>query len=75
MKAILEFDLPEDDYEYRSAINGSSWRSVSLRMDEFLRQNIKYRQDLTEQERMVYESIRKELFEQLDRYNLDLDEA
>lgn len=74
MKAIIEFNLPEDMYEYKSAINGSSWRSVVTRMDEFLRQNIKYRQDLTERERMVYESIRTELLEQVNGYNLDFDE-
>ena len=74
MKAIIEFDLPEDEYEYKSAINGRKWRSVVMRMDEFLRQNIKYRQDLTERERMAYESIRTELLEQVERYNLDFDE-
>ena len=42
MKAILEFDLPEEKYEFDSAVNGCQWRSLVFDLDEKLRQDIKH---------------------------------
>tara|TARA_R110000824_G_scaffold275665_1_gene464318 strand:- start:394 stop:657 length:264 start_codon:yes stop_codon:yes gene_type:complete len=42
MKAILEFDLPEEQYEFDSAVNGRQWHSLVFDLDEKLRQDIKH---------------------------------
>tara|TARA_Y100001951_G_C11101477_1_gene162305 strand:- start:268 stop:531 length:264 start_codon:yes stop_codon:yes gene_type:complete len=42
MKAILEFDLPEEQYEFDSAVNGCQWHSLVFDLDEKLRQDIKH---------------------------------
>ena len=42
MKAILEFDLPEEKYEFDSAVNGCQWRNLLFDLDEKLRQDIKH---------------------------------
>ena len=42
MKAKLIFNLPEDDYDFQNAVNGSSWRAVVTEMDVWLREQVKY---------------------------------
>ena len=42
MKAILEFDLPEEQYEFDSAVNGCQWHNLVSDLDEKLRQDIKH---------------------------------
>lgn len=45
MKAILEFDLPDDKEEYDNSINGAKWRIVVEDLDNWLRTNTKYASD------------------------------
>ena len=45
MKAILEFNLPEDDHEFEMATSGSKFHSVLWDMDQYLRSKIKYAPD------------------------------
>jgi hypothetical protein len=45
MKAILEFNLPEDREEYDSASKGMDWALLVWHIDEFIRNKIKYEQD------------------------------
>jgi len=42
MKAVLEFNLPEDDHEFRMATTGANMHSVLWEYDQWLRGNIKY---------------------------------
>ena len=42
MKAILEFDLPEEQYEFDSAVNGCQWHNLVSDLEEKLRQDIKH---------------------------------
>jgi hypothetical protein len=42
VKAILEFNLPEEQYEFRCALNGARWRSVVEDLDNELRSILKY---------------------------------
>ena len=37
MKAILEFDLPEEASEHRLALDGGKWMSVCFEIDQWLR--------------------------------------
>lgn len=41
MTAKLTFNLPEEDYEFYSAVNGQKWRSTVVELDEFLRRAVK----------------------------------
>ena len=45
MKAILEFELPEDKEEYEAASRGMDWALLVLDIDQFIRNKIKYEQD------------------------------
>ena len=43
MKATLKFNLPEEQYQFESAVNGCQWHNLVSDLDEKLRQDIKHR--------------------------------
>jgi hypothetical protein len=45
MKAILEFNLPEDKEEFDVASRGMDWALLAWDIDQFIRNKIKYEQD------------------------------
>ena len=42
MKAILKFNLPEDQEEFNDATNGYNWKSVIQEFDEWARNILKH---------------------------------
>ena len=72
MKAKLEFDLPEENYEFSNAINGANMRSVLWEFDQWLRGKIKY-DHLTDEEFKTYQNCRDHLRNLLNEENIDLD--
>jgi len=42
MTAKLEFDLPDERYEFECAVNAEKWRSVIWELDQKLRSLVKY---------------------------------
>ena len=58
MKAILEFNLPEDHIEFELAVNGSKMHSVLWEMDQWLRAQYKYMPD-TEYSQDKYDTFEK----------------
>jgi hypothetical protein len=75
MKAILEFNLPEDQPEFNTAIKGSDWKHVCWEMDQLLRKHIKYDDNLSEDARGILEYIRGEFNAFMIDNNVDLYEA
>ena len=45
MKAILEYNLPEDKEEFDAASRGMDWALLVWHIDQFIRNKIKYEQD------------------------------
>ena len=45
MKAILEFNLPEDKEEFDVSSRGMDWALLTWDIDQFIRNKIKYEQD------------------------------
>lgn len=73
MKAILEFNLPEDQPEFNNAIKGGDWKHVCWEMDQLLRRNIKYvPDDVNEEVLEVLEKIREEFNSIMVENNVDL---
>jgi len=73
-KAILEFDLNEDQYEFEQAVNASKYRSVLWDLDQFLRNITKYpSDDMKEDQLTPYYALREELHKLMDEYNITLD--
>ncbi len=45
MKAILEFNLPDDQDDFQDAVNGQKWKLMVWEFDQDLRSKIKYAPD------------------------------
>ena len=75
MKAILEFNLPEEEQEHKDALDGTAWKLAMWDLDQILRNALKYgSEDRCENNRdAVFEYIRKELHDTLEHHKLILD--
>jgi hypothetical protein len=75
MKAILEFNLPEDNVEYELATKSSSMYMTLWDMDNWLRAQYKYMPDeeFNEVAYNTYEKCREKLRELMNERNIDLD--
>ena len=66
MKAILEFNLPEDKEEFDVAAKAMDWALVAWDIDDFIRNKIKYEQDRDG----VLQLVRNELNFQMEEKGL-----
>ena len=57
MKAILEFELPEDKEQFDVATRGMDWALVVWDMDQIMHKKIKYA-ELSDDSRLVIEDLR-----------------
>ena len=79
MKVTLEFNGNEEESEMQVALDGHKWKSAMWELDQELRNTIKYgesflpNKNISEQEILIAEGIRKYLREILSNYNLNLD--
>jgi len=72
VKALLEFNLPEDQADHRVAIDGWRWKYVVTDIADKLRSALKYDDKLTPETDAYLEKFREELFQMLDDHNLSL---
>ena len=73
MKAILKFNLPEDQPEFNTALQGSDWKHVCWKIDQYLRAQIKYAPDEMSQEKYdTLEEVREEFNRIMNENNVDL---
>ena len=42
MKAVLKFELPEEKYDFQSAVKGAAWKGLVNDLDENLRQELRH---------------------------------
>jgi len=73
MKAILEFDLPEDDDDLTLALKGKELWFILWEFDAQLREVIKYDTQKLEEEKEIYADIRKNLCQLMDERNVQWD--
>jgi hypothetical protein len=69
MKATLEFNLPEEQYEFDCAVRGQSWKGAVSLLDNYLRNESKY----SNREVVSTQEVREKLFEILREQDLELD--
>ncbi len=72
MKAILEFNLPEDQHEYEVAIQASRVQSFLWDFSQQLRSWYKYHHDFKNADDAL-EKIREEFYNLLNQHNIDMD--
>jgi hypothetical protein len=73
MKAVLEFDLPEDNYDFQAAINGNNYKSAIYNFDQLLRSEMKYK-ELSNETYNAYKYCREELRKILEEDNLYIEQ-
>jgi hypothetical protein len=74
MKAIIEFELPEDQEEYEKANNASKMYLALWDIKQLLRSKLKYNPDGLDDEQLEqWEVMRGEFFDILDNNDLKLD--
>lgn len=72
MRATLEFDLPDDQYDFRAAVDGPDWRAVVEDLVTHLRSQIKYGQ-LDDATAQAYEAVRAHVWDEIQCRGLLLD--
>tara|TARA_R110000796_G_scaffold35258_1_gene90753 strand:- start:153 stop:380 length:228 start_codon:yes stop_codon:yes gene_type:complete len=74
MKAILEFNLPEDNHEFRLASNANDIHWVMWDMDQWLRGMTKHApDDMSEDTYNALELCREKLHEIMNERNINFD--
>ena len=74
MKAIIEFELPEDQEEYQMANNASKMYTALWDIRQLFRSTLKYNKTgLNDEQLEQWEVMRGEFFEILDNNDLNLD--
>lgn len=75
MKAYLRFDLPEDRAEHETAIHAMDWKYIAEKMDNYLREQIKYNEKANPPEAIeALQRARNYLLELVRDWNLPLHE-
>ena len=72
MKAILEFNLPEDKVDFDLALQGSDWKHVCWEMDQLLRKELKYSDDKSFEELKLLQEVRDGFHRFMVENNVDL---
>ena len=63
-KAILQFNLPDEEDDLRLAKDGYNWYEVSMEMERYLREELKYHYDnYKENQIKILEQVRDKLHE------------
>lgn len=74
MKAILKFNLPDEQHEYAMATQGSAMHSVLWDMDQWLRSQTKYApDDMSEDTYKAFELCREQLREFINNEGMNID--
>ena len=74
MKAILEFNLPDDQQDFNMAVNAMKFWSVLYELDQDLRSKTKYAPDSLPQDKYdAYQEVRDMLYELMSNNNISLD--
>jgi hypothetical protein len=71
MKVILEFDLPEENYEYLNATNGTKFRCVLWALDQWMRAKLKF-EELSDGQYDAIKETRDQLRALLQDENIDI---
>lgn len=70
-KAVLEFNLPEENDEFETAYNGINYKIILSELDNYLRSRLKY-EELSEPIYEALQATRDELSKLVREENLDI---
>lgn len=73
MKAILEFDLPDEQYDFDRAVEGKRWQWFAHSLMEYIKKEKKWNDDLTDEQYEMLLRMESKFFELLEEERLSLD--
>lgn len=73
MKAILEFDLPEENDDFQSAINGHKYKAAHWELHQRLSSEMKYK-ELSDETYQAYKWCREQHIKILEEDNLFIEQ-
>lgn len=73
MKAILEFNLPDDQEDFDMATKGLKWYMVAWEMDQYLRTRLKYEDTISDEQYEAVEKARERLRELMSEHSVGFD--
>lgn len=71
MKATLKFNLPEEQHEYRNALEGAKMRCALYEIFEMLRSKVKH-SDLTDEQYKAYSEVKEFMQKIFIEDNIDI---
>lgn len=71
MKVILEFNLPEENYEYNAAREGTKYRFVLWELEQWMRAKLKF-EELSDGQYDAIKETRDQLRALLQDENIDI---
>ena len=72
MKAVLKFNLPEENHEFTNAVNGAKMKSILWDLKEYFRDRLKY-EELDEVQGRTIEECSEYFWNLINSENIDLD--
>lgn len=73
MLATLKFNLPEEQLEFDCAIAGADYKAVLEELNQKLRNEVKYGNDFSAEQREAFAKVREWVFQLLEEFNVRLD--
>lgn len=70
---ILKFDSIEEAEDARTALDGYKWKLAMWDLDQHLRSELKYNENISGETDAAYEAVREKIREILESYNLNLE--
>jgi hypothetical protein len=71
MTGILKFNLPDENTEFRNAVDANKLHTIIEDVDNYIRNQLKYN-DLTKEQVDTYTDVRDYLHNLLDDHNINL---
>jgi hypothetical protein len=72
--AILKFKLPDEEPEFRSAVDGAQWKLVAWEIDQYLRGQVKYASDETPDAVVdALQAVRDRLHEEMGSHSVSFE--
>jgi len=75
-KGILEYDLsnPDDMVSYLRAVKSLDMALILWDMEQYLRSQLKYNEQLSDEEYKTFQKVKEKLIELMLKYNVSIDE-
>ena len=75
MEGVLKFNLPEEQRDFQDAIDGSNFKHVLWKLDQYCRAKVKYASDFANDEVLdTYDEIREQIRLFCDEMNVQFEE-